>query len=177
MRGSDPLGERIGGGGSGPISGGWVAFRSPAGSPRLERMYYDFASTSRLFRTNFLISFAGIAGTGKACRSHSPSEIAKIVPTKRKKPIVSRRTQLQHPCEMLYQELRASALLGLRIVSHRHFRIRMLGTGLAQSAAEAGEARARLSGKPRLLVIRHALPSCAMLVGLHASGGGLYLSA
>jgi hypothetical protein len=84
MRGSDPLGERIGGGGSGPSSGGWVAFRSPAGSPRLERMYYDFASPSRLFRTNFLISFAGIAGTGKACRSHSPSEIAKIVPTKRK---------------------------------------------------------------------------------------------
>jgi hypothetical protein len=165
MRGSDPLGERIGGGGSGPSSGGWVAFRSPAGPPRLERMYYDFASPSRLFRTNFLISFAGIAGTGKACRSQE------------KKPIVSGRTQLQHLCEMLYQELRAGALLGLRIVSHRHFRIRMLGTGLAQSAAEAGEARARLSGKPRLLVIRHALPSCGMPVGLHASGGGLYLSA
>src|SRR5215212_2432128 len=84
MRGSDPLGERTGGGGSDPSSGGWVAFRSPAGSPRLERMYYEFASSSRLFRTNFLISFAGSAGTGKACRSHSPCEIAKTVPTNRK---------------------------------------------------------------------------------------------
>jgi hypothetical protein len=65
----------------------------------------------------------------------------------------------------------------LRIVPHRHIRITMPGTGLAQSATEAGEARARLSGKLRLLVIHHTLPFCGMLVGLHASGGGLYLSA
>jgi hypothetical protein len=64
MRGSGPLGERTGGGGSGPSSGGWVAFRSPAGSPRLERMYYDCALSSRLFRTNFLNSLFGAAGAG-----------------------------------------------------------------------------------------------------------------
>jgi hypothetical protein len=76
MRGTDPLGERIGGGGSGPSSGGWVAFRSPAGSPRLERMYYSCASSSRHFRTNFLIPLVGVTGAGEACRSHSPCETA-----------------------------------------------------------------------------------------------------
>ena len=88
MRGSDPLGERIGGGDSNPSSGGWVAFRSPAGSPRLERMYYVFASSSRLFRTNFLIIPVGVAGADEACRSHSPSEIAYSVPTDAENPIV-----------------------------------------------------------------------------------------
>ena len=99
LRGSDPLGERIGGGGSNPSSGGWVAFRSPAGSPRLERMYYDFASSSSLFRTNFLISRIGVAGTREVCRSHSPSEIAYIVPTDAENPIVLRRTPLWSPRE------------------------------------------------------------------------------
>jgi hypothetical protein len=65
-------GERIGSGGFGPGSGGWVASRVRRGSPCLERMYYDFASSSSLFRTNFLISQIGVAGAGEAGRSHSP---------------------------------------------------------------------------------------------------------
>ena len=75
MRGSDPLGEdrrrRFG------SEERWLGrFSGPAGSPRLERMYYDRAFPSSLFRTNFLISLVGVAGAGLASRSHSPSEIA-----------------------------------------------------------------------------------------------------
>ena len=72
MRGSDPLGEdrrrRFG------SEERWLGrFSGPAGSPRLERMYYDRAFPSSLFRTNFLISLVGVAGAGLASRSHSPS--------------------------------------------------------------------------------------------------------
>jgi hypothetical protein len=79
-RGSHPLGERIGSGGSDLISGGWVAFRIRRGPPCLERMYYDRASASRLFRTNFLNWPSGVADASEAGRSHSPSDIAQIVP-------------------------------------------------------------------------------------------------
>jgi len=51
-------------------------------------MYYVFASSSRLFRTNFLIIPVGVAGAGEAGRSHSPSEIAYSVPTDAENPIV-----------------------------------------------------------------------------------------
>jgi hypothetical protein len=65
----------------------WLSrFSGPAGSPRLERMYYDRASPSSLFRTNFLIPLSCVAGAGTACRSHSPSDTAKIVPTDAENP-------------------------------------------------------------------------------------------
>ena len=123
MRGSDPLGERTGGGGSDPSSDGWVAFRSPAGSPRLERMYYSFASSSRLFRTNFLISFAGSAGTEKPCRSHSRSGIAYIVPTGAENPIFSARMPFKNQRRMVYHEIRREAPIGFWILPERHQRL------------------------------------------------------
>ena len=69
-------GGGIGSGGSDPSSGGWVAFRVRRGPPCLERMYYDRASPSRLFRTDFLNCLSDVAGASEASRSHSPSDIA-----------------------------------------------------------------------------------------------------
>ena len=113
-------GERIGVGGSGPSSGGWVAYRVRRGSPCLERMYYDGASSSSLFRTNFLISHIGVAGAGEASRSHSPRDIASIVPTNAENPIASCRTWFRDPREMVYLEIRKGARTGLAIVSLCH---------------------------------------------------------
>ena len=131
LRGSDPLGERIGGGGSGPSSGGWVAFRSPAGLPRLERMYYVRASPSSLFRTNFLNCHFGVAGASEACRSHSLVDIAYTVPSHAENPPVLRRTPLWSPCEMRRREITVEASTGLQMVPNRHLRASVLDSVLA----------------------------------------------
>jgi len=125
VRGSDPLGERIGGG-SGPSSGGWVAFRSPAGSLRLERMYYDRASPSSPFRTNFLNSHFGVAGASEACRSYSLVAIANTVPSHAENPLVSSKTPFRSPCEILHGEVRVGASIRLLIVPNRHRLVRAL---------------------------------------------------
>jgi hypothetical protein len=49
-------------------------------------MYYERASSSSLFRTHFLKCLPGVAEACEACRSHSPVDIAKIVPTDAKNP-------------------------------------------------------------------------------------------
>ena len=94
-------GERMSSGESGPSSGGWVAFRVRRGSPCLERMYYDSASSSSLFRTNFLVSRIGVAGAAEASRSHSPGDIAKIVPTGEENAVPKRRTPFGSPREVV----------------------------------------------------------------------------
>ena len=119
-RGSHPLGERTGSGGSDLISGGWVAFRIRRGPPCLERMYYDRASASRLFRTHFLNCPSGVADASEAGRSHSPSDIAQIVPIDGEIPYLSTKTPPWSPCEIVYQEIRVDPLIGLLIVPSRH---------------------------------------------------------
>jgi hypothetical protein len=105
----------------------WLGRSSvPAGPPCLERMYYDRASPSSLFRTNFLVSLFGIAGAGTACRSHSASDTAKIVPTDAENPIPRRRTLFGSLSEILYHGIRRDASAVKPLVPHRHQRIRVL---------------------------------------------------
>jgi hypothetical protein len=113
-------GERMSSGGSGPSSGGWVAFRVRRGSPCLERMYYNRASPSSLFRTNFLILASGVAGADEAGRSHSTGDTATTVPTHAGNPTASRRTLFGDPREMFYLEIRVEAAVGLATVPERH---------------------------------------------------------
>src|SRR5215211_9430347 len=63
----------------------WLGrFSDPRGSSCLERMYYDRASSSSLFRTNFLNCLSGVAGDSEAHRSHSRDDTAYTVPTAQK---------------------------------------------------------------------------------------------
>lgn len=130
MRGSDPLGEdrrrRFG------SEERWLGrFSGPAGSPRLERMYYDRAFPSSLFRTNFLNCHFGVAGASEACRSHSLVDIAYTVPSHAVNPPVLRRTPLWSPCEMRRREITVEASTGLRMVPNRHSRASVLDPVLA----------------------------------------------
>jgi hypothetical protein len=142
LRGSDPLGERIGGGGSGTSSSGWVAFRSPAGSLRLERMYYGRVSPSSLFRTNFLNCHFGVAGASEAYRSYSQVDIAYIVPSHAENRLVSSRTPFSSRREISHGEAQVDVLIRPLIVPNRHRSIRALVTTIlppaeARSAADA----------------------------------------
>src|SRR5215208_7850744 len=72
----------------------------PRGSPHLERMYYERASPSSLFRTNFLNRLSGVAGVRQASRSQSRVDTAYTVPTDAETQVISITTRFAEPCEM-----------------------------------------------------------------------------